>query len=65
MGGGQSTAPILTVTVGVPDEHIGAVVGREGTSINEIQRVCGVRAKISGRDDFIPGKDVHPIGLFL
>lgn len=43
------------VTVAVPDEHIGAIVGRSGRYISEMQQVSGVRIKISDRDDFVPG----------
>uniref|UniRef100_A0A453Q438 K Homology domain-containing protein n=1 Tax=Aegilops tauschii subsp. strangulata TaxID=200361 RepID=A0A453Q438_AEGTS len=43
-------------TIGVADEHIGAVVGRAGRNITEIiQQASGTRIKISDRGDFIPG----------
>lgn len=44
-----------TMTVGVPDEHIGAVVGKAGKAITEIQVQTGVRIKISDRGDFLQG----------
>lgn len=43
------------MTVAVPDEHIGAVVGKGGKYISEMQQVSGVRIKISERNDYVPG----------
>mmetsp|Transcript_43646 Transcript_43646/g.72704 ORF Transcript_43646/g.72704 Transcript_43646/m.72704 type:complete len:354 (-) Transcript_43646:553-1614(-) len=51
----MQTGPTTTVTVAVPDEHIGAVVGRGGKYISEMQQVSGVRIKISDRSDYVPG----------
>ncbi|KAK1284014.1 hypothetical protein QJS10_CPB21g00280 [Acorus calamus] len=48
---GQSNS----VTIGVADEHIGAVVGRGGRNIMEISQVSGARIKISDRGDFMSG----------
>jgi RNA-binding protein Nova len=42
-------------TIGVADEHIGAVVGRAGKNITEIIQASGARIKISDRGDFIAG----------
>lgn len=42
-------------TIGVADEHIGAVVGRGGRTITEISQVSGARIKISDRGDFVAG----------
>ncbi|XP_008787443.1 protein BTR1 [Phoenix dactylifera] len=44
-----------SVTIGVADEHIGAVVGRGGRNIMEISQVSGARIKISDRGDFLSG----------
>ncbi|XP_042470556.1 protein BTR1-like isoform X2 [Zingiber officinale] len=44
-----------SVTIGIADEHIGAVVGRGGRNIMEISQVSGARIKISDRGDFISG----------
>lgn len=44
-----------SVTIGIGDEHIGAVVGRGGRNIMEISQVSGARIKISDRGDFMPG----------
>lgn len=51
----MQTGPTTTVTVAVPDEHIGAVVGKGGKYISEMQQVSGVRIKISERNDYVPG----------
>jgi RNA-binding protein Nova len=48
-GGGGST----TVTVAVPDEHVGAIIGRNGQTISEMQMVSGVSIKVSSRDDVV------------
>jgi RNA-binding protein Nova len=39
----------------LPDEHIGAVLGKSGRTISEIQVVTGARIKISDRGDFLEG----------
>ena len=49
-GGGDTTS----VVVAVPEEHVGAVIGRSGATINEMQAVSGVSIKVSGRDDVVP-----------
>ncbi|MQL94825.1 hypothetical protein Taro_027483, partial [Colocasia esculenta] len=44
-----------SVTIGVADEHIGAIVGRGGRNIMEISQASGARIKISDRGDFMSG----------
>ncbi|WVZ73102.1 hypothetical protein U9M48_021450 [Paspalum notatum var. saurae] len=44
-----------SLTIGIADEHIGAVVGRAGRNITEIIQASGARIKISDRGDFISG----------
>ncbi|GJP36599.1 hypothetical protein CLOM_g21088 [Closterium sp. NIES-68] len=44
-----------TIIVAVPDDHVGAVVGKAGRSINEIQQTTGVRMVISDRNDYVEG----------
>ncbi|KAL2554615.1 Protein BTR1 [Forsythia ovata] len=44
-----------SLTIGIPDEHIGIVVGRGGRSIMEISQLSGARVKISDRGDFMSG----------
>eukprot|EP00250_Pteridium_aquilinum_P001893 c12100_g1_i1 orf=312-1325(+) len=50
--GGSGTS---SVTLAIPDEHVGAIVGRGGKIITEIQQNSGTRIKISDRGDYIPG----------
>lgn len=52
MPGGSMTT---SVTLAIPDEHVGAIVGRGGKIITDIQQSSGVRIKISDRGDFVPG----------
>eukprot|EP00262_Sarcandra_glabra_P017529 TRINITY_DN6028_c0_g1_i1.p1 TRINITY_DN6028_c0_g1~~TRINITY_DN6028_c0_g1_i1.p1 ORF type:complete len:348 (-),score=62.35 TRINITY_DN6028_c0_g1_i1:501-1505(-) len=44
-----------SLTIGIADEHIGAVVGRGGRNIMEISQASGARIKISDRGDFMSG----------
>ncbi|KAF3632539.1 Protein BTR1 [Capsicum annuum] len=44
-----------SITIGVADERVGLVLGRNGRSIMEISQLSGARVKISDRGDFLPG----------
>ncbi|CAN4096127.1 unnamed protein product [Withania somnifera] len=44
-----------SVTIGVADERIGLVLGRNGRSVMEISQLSGARIKISERGDFMSG----------
>ncbi|KAK8517091.1 hypothetical protein V6N13_092378 [Hibiscus sabdariffa] len=44
-----------SIMIGVPDEHIGLVLGRGGRNIMEIGQLSGARIKISDRGDFMSG----------
>ncbi|PHU18640.1 hypothetical protein BC332_14335 [Capsicum chinense] len=44
-----------SVTIGVADERIGLVLGRNGRSVMEISQLSGARIKISDRGDFMSG----------
>jgi RNA-binding protein Nova len=50
-GGGGKTAQILQV----PDQMIGAIVGRAGQTINEIMSTTQTRVQISQKGEYIPG----------
>ena len=52
--GGPSTSQ-TQITVAVPDALIGAIVGRAGRTITELQAYSGARIKISQRGEFVPG----------
>eukprot|EP01026_Neomeris_dumetosa_P013461 TRINITY_DN1470_c1_g1_i6.p1 TRINITY_DN1470_c1_g1~~TRINITY_DN1470_c1_g1_i6.p1 ORF type:complete len:315 (-),score=30.07 TRINITY_DN1470_c1_g1_i6:948-1892(-) len=43
------------VSIGIPEDEVGAIIGRNGANITEIQQACRVRIKISDKGDFIPG----------
>ncbi|XP_078440058.1 binding to TOMV RNA 1L (long form) isoform X2 [Wolffia australiana] len=44
-----------SLTIGVADEHIGAIVGRGGKNIMELSQASGAKIKISDRGDFMSG----------
>ncbi|CAM9308752.1 unnamed protein product [Phaeothamnion confervicola] len=50
-----SGPPTTTMQVGIPDNLVGAVVGRGGAKIGELRTRSGAAINISGRDDFMPG----------
>lgn len=43
------------IVIAVPDECVGAILGRGGKTILDIQQSNGVHIRISDRGDFIPG----------
>lgn len=45
----------IELVVPVPENRIGAVIGRGGEVIAQLKSVVGVRIRISGREDFLPG----------
>lgn len=47
----------------VPDERVGAIVGRGGRTILEIQQVSGAKIKISDRGDFISGTNDRQVTI--
>ncbi|KAH7415936.1 hypothetical protein KP509_14G067500 [Ceratopteris richardii] len=49
----------------VPDECIGAILGRGGRTILEIQQSTGVHIRISDRGDFVPGTNHRYMNFFL
>ena len=48
----QSTA---TLEITVPDELIGAVLGKGGKTINEFMQYSGARIQVSQKGEFVPG----------
>ncbi|KAJ7520856.1 hypothetical protein O6H91_19G026100 [Diphasiastrum complanatum] len=59
----QAGSHTTTTSIEVLDEHIGALVGRGGKTINEIQQNSGVKIKISNRGDFVPGTKNRKVTL--
>ncbi|KAI4981359.1 hypothetical protein ZWY2020_021844 [Hordeum vulgare] len=43
------------LTIGVADEHVGAVISRAGRTIKEIEQVSGAWITISPKGEFMPG----------
>ena len=52
-----SCPPTTSVTVGVPNNMIGAILGRGGATIAELQSMSGARINVSQRDELLPGTD--------
>lgn len=48
----QSTA---TLELTVPDELIGAVLGKQGKTINEFMQYSGAKIQVSQKGEFVPG----------
>eukprot|EP00803_Ostreobium_quekettii_P001904 evm.model.scf_2581.1 EVM.evm.TU.scf_2581.1 scf_2581:3565-4863(+) len=43
------------VKLAVPDEHVGAIIGKGGEILAQLQALVGVKVTISGRGEFTPG----------
>lgn len=54
-GGVPPPSPVATLQVVVPDAAVGAIVGRGGQNISDIEWRTGARVRISHRGSFIPG----------
>lgn len=51
-GGGGGGA---SVTLAVPEERVGLVIGKQGSVINQIKELLGVSIRISKKGEFLPG----------
>jgi len=58
-----ATGAYTSVKMAVPDERVGAIVGRGGRTIIEIQQVSGAKIKISDRGDFISGTNDRQVTI--
>jgi len=54
-GVGAPAASRLDYKLSVPDEHVGAIIGKGGEILAQLQALVGVKVTISGRGDFEPG----------
>jgi len=45
----------MEVKLAVPDEHVGAIIGKGGEILAQLQALVGVKVTISGRGEFEPG----------
>lgn len=53
---GPRNAPnVVSVSIGVPDEVVGQIIGRQGRGMKELQAMLGVQIAASQRDEFMPG----------
>ena len=43
------------VTIPVPGNRVGAIIGKGGEVINQLKSVVGVRIRVSDREDLVPG----------
>ncbi|MCO5587475.1 hypothetical protein L7F22_041424 [Adiantum nelumboides] len=50
-----TNTPNTFIVIAVPDDCIGAILGRGGKTILDIQQSSGVHIRISERGDFVPG----------
>ena len=53
--GPSQDGDVISVAIDVPDEHIGAVLGKGGRTISGIQITSGTRIKVSERGDYVEG----------
>jgi len=50
-----TTSATISVQIGVPETMIGAILGRGGSGINDLQLCSGARIEVSQRGSFQPG----------
>eukprot|EP00271_Cylindrocystis_brebissonii_P008787 TRINITY_DN23286_c0_g1_i1.p1 TRINITY_DN23286_c0_g1~~TRINITY_DN23286_c0_g1_i1.p1 ORF type:complete len:433 (-),score=94.43 TRINITY_DN23286_c0_g1_i1:546-1844(-) len=60
---GPGAGMASSITVAVPDEHVGAMVGKGGRTITEIQQVTGVHIKLSDRGDYVEGTNHRKVTI--
>ncbi len=51
----QATRPGFTAQVLIPDNLIGSILGRGGSTLNELQMHSNTRIRISQRGEYVPG----------
>ena len=51
----QATRPGFTAQILIPDNLIGSILGRGGTTLNELQMHSNTRIRISQRGEYVPG----------
>ncbi|CAM9156000.1 unnamed protein product [Choristocarpus tenellus] len=55
--------PTTTIAVGIPDNLIGAILGKGGSTIMELQNQSGARITVSQRGDYMPGTDNRTVTI--
>jgi len=51
----DARGPRVEMSISIPDERIGAIIGKGGDIINQLQALVGVKIIISSRNEFEPG----------
>lgn len=49
----------ITITMGVPEEKVGVIIGKQGQVIKQIKDMLGVGIRISAKGEFLPGSPQH------
>jgi len=44
-----------TITIAVPNDHVGHILGKQGMTLREITSLSGAKVNVSGRDEFVEG----------
>jgi len=52
-----------TINLAVPDSMVGALLGRRGQTLMELQSESGARIRVSQRDEFVPGTSNRIVSL--
>ncbi|CAM9271843.1 unnamed protein product, partial [Discosporangium mesarthrocarpum] len=55
--------PTTTIAVGIPDNMIGAILGKGGATIMELQNTSGARITVSQRGDYMPGTENRTVTI--
>jgi hypothetical protein len=54
-GSGAAVGGGASVTIAVPEEKVGVVIGKQGAVVNQIKELLGVSIRISKKGEFMPG----------
>lgn len=49
------SAHATTITVAIPEEAVGRVIGKQGVIINQMKDLLGINVKISKKGEYLPG----------
>lgn len=55
MGGPPRGGGGASVTIAVPEDKVGVVIGKQGAVVNQIKELLGVSIRISRKGEFLPG----------
>ena len=54
-GGAAAAAQGQPIEIGIEDHHVGAILGRGGSVIAELQQISGARIQLAQKGEYIPG----------